>query len=169
MNSHSVFGSIRLGGTALAAAAIFSFNLSSPALTAEAVPGATGTAQPLAATQSDQFMERLGAGNKKPSAKLPNDSAEAGMLREAYARLAVADHDYSGHRAKAMGEIKNAAKALGVELGGDGKGHEPQATSDEHLRAALGLLQQITGAVTGTGLKRIQAAEQQLNIALSLK
>jgi len=111
----------------------------------------------------------MGAAAKTPLATLANDSTEAGLLREAYARLAIADHDYKGHRARAMRQIEAAAKILGVELKGDGKGREPQAVSDEHLRAAQNLLDQITGAVAGRGLKHIQLAIEQLNVALTVR
>jgi hypothetical protein len=106
---------------------------------------------------------------KAPRATLANDSTEAGLLREAYARLYVADHDYKGHRVRAMRQIEAAAAILGVELKGDGKGHEPQATSDAQLRQARDLLGQITGAVVGTGLLRIQLAIEQLNLALAVR
>jgi hypothetical protein len=102
-------------------------------------------------------------------AKIANDSAEAGLLREAYVSLATADHDYKGHRALAMKEIEAAAKALGVNLHGDGKVREAQAVSDDHLRYAQGLLEQITGALGGAGLKRIEAAIAQLNVALAIR
>lgn len=106
---------------------------------------------------------------KAPQETLANDSTEAGLLREAYGRLYVADHDYKGHRARAMRQIEAAAKTLGVELKGDGKGHEPQATSDAQLGKARELLEQITGAIVGKGLLHIQAAIEQLNVALAVR
>lgn len=44
------------------------------------------------------------------------------MLREAYDILARADHDYKGHRAKAMHEIEAAGKLIGMNVKGEGKG-----------------------------------------------
>src|SRR5579859_2277050 len=46
-----------------------------------------------------------------------SDSAEAVKLRHAYAILATGDHDYKGHRAKAMKAVEAAGKLLGVDLG----------------------------------------------------
>jgi hypothetical protein len=109
------------------------------------------------------------AARKAAQATLANDSAEAGQLRQAYAILSTADHDYKGHRAAAMKQIEAAARRLGVELKGDGRSHEAQQTSDQALRAALGILSDITGAVKGQGLVHIQAAIKQLNTALAIK
>jgi len=109
------------------------------------------------------------ATKKPPQETLANNSAEAGQLREAYAVLATADHDYKGHRKAAMKQIEDAAKRFGVELRGDGRGREAQQTSDAALRSALGLLTQITGAVKGQGLTHIEAAIKQLNTALAIK
>jgi len=69
-----------------------------------------------------------------------SDSAEAGMLHRAYHILATGDHDYKGHRAKAMHAVEAAAKLLGLDLHGDYKGHEVQVLSDDKLREAKGLI-----------------------------
>ena len=71
------------------------------------------------------------------------DSAEASMLHRAYHILATGDHDYKGHRAKAMHAVEAAAKLLGVDLKGDYKEHEMQALSDDKLREAKGLLEHV--------------------------
>ena len=133
--------------------------------------GANDTAAPLQLAQlaAPAPGVRIGAAAKAPRLTLANDSTEAALLRQAYAKLFVADHDYDGHRARAMRQIEAAAKTLGVDLKGDGKGHEPQATSDENLRAAQQLLEQITGAVAGEGLKHIQLAIEQLSVALAIR
>src|SRR5580658_8768707 len=54
-----------------------------------------------------------------------------GLLSQAYSALSRADHDYHGHRARAMKLIEHAAKELGFSLSGDGHGHEGQITSDD--------------------------------------
>jgi hypothetical protein len=113
----------------------------------------------------------------KPPAKsqllpetISNDSSEAGLLRQAYALLSTADHDYKGHRVRAMKQIEIAAQHLGVNLRGDGKGHEPQATSDGQLRSAQTLLQQASaGLKAGNGLTHINLALTQLKTALSVR
>ena len=40
-------------------------------------------------------------------------------VREAYSALAVANYDYEGHRAKAMKEVQEVGRALGLELSGE--------------------------------------------------
>ena len=104
-----------------------------------------------------------------PAGTIPNDSAEAGMLREAYGLLSVADHDYKGHRIRAMKQIEAAAKHLGISLRGDGRGHEAQGTSDAQLRSAAALLQQASNGLRGHGLEHIKLACEQLNVALAIR
>jgi hypothetical protein len=105
-----------------------------------------------------------------PAETIPNDSTEAGLLRQAYASLSVADHDYLGHRVRAMKQIEVAAQHLGVILRGDGKGHEAQATSDAQLRNAQALLVQASGGLKpGQGLAHVKLAIAQLNIALAVR
>jgi hypothetical protein len=89
-------------------------------------------------------------------------------LDDAYATLAHADHDYKGHRARAMKQIELAVQALGGSISGKGRGHEPQATSDEQLRAAQGLLGQVTG-LKGKAAKHLARASKELGIAFSIK
>jgi len=93
----------------------------------------------------------------------------ADLLRQAYGELASADHDYKGHRAAAMKKIEEAGKALRVNLRGDGKQHEKQGVSDEHLRAAQNLLNEAASGLSGKALKRVLAAEKDLSVALSIK
>jgi len=107
---------------------------------------------------------------KAPAETIPNDSTEAGLLRQAYASLSLADHDYLGHRVRAMKQIEIAAQHLGVILRGDGKGHEAQATSDAQLRNAQALLVQASGGLKpGQGLAHVKLAIAQLNIALAIR
>jgi len=91
------------------------------------------------------------------------------LLREAYVRLEKADHDYKGHRKHAMEQIEGAAKLLGVKVRGDGRGHEKQGVSDEHLREAEKLLQQARGGLSGKALKHVNKALEHLSIALKIK
>ena len=96
-------------------------------------------------------------------------SPAAGLLVQAYASLEQADHDYKGHRVAAMRQIEAAAKLVGVNVHGDGKGHETQGVSDAQLRTAQGLLQQARAGLAGKPLKHVNRALQQLSIALSIK
>ena len=102
-----------------------------------------------------------------------SDSAEAGMLQNAYDILATGDHDYKGHRAKAMHAVKVAAGLLGMTLKGDDKDRQPQPLSDAKLREAQGLLQNVLGNAEVMNQKRVvkhlTEAINQINIALSIK
>jgi hypothetical protein len=100
---------------------------------------------------------------------VPANGNEAGLLDQAYGLLARADHDYKGHRARAMHKIEEAAKALGSKLGGHGKGDEQQGTSDTQMKSAQSLLEQAVGGLTGKPHHHIEEAIKQLNIALSVK
>ena len=96
-------------------------------------------------------------------------SPEANLLVQAYTTLEQADHDYKGHRIAAMRQIEAAAKLLGVQVRGDGRGHEKQVVSDAQLRTAQGLLQQARTGLSGKPLRHVNIALQQLSIALSIK
>jgi len=96
-------------------------------------------------------------------------SGSGALLSEAYATLSVADHDYKGHRIEAMKQIEAAGKLLGVNVRGDGKGHEKQGTSDEQLRTAQGLLQQASSGLSGKALKHVNNAIKQISTALAIK
>jgi hypothetical protein len=102
-----------------------------------------------------------------------SDSAEAGMLQSAYLILATGDHDYKGHRVRAMHQIEAAAKLLGMNLSGDAKDKQPQSLSDAKLREAQGLLQNVLGASEVKNEKRVTKhvteAINQINIALSIR
>ena len=98
------------------------------------------------------------------------DSAAAGLLTQAYTALAAADHDYQGHRVKAMKHIELAGKVLGITLGGNGKGHEVQTTSDQQLHTAQGLLQQaLVPGLKPRVQNQIEKALAELTTALSIK
>jgi len=91
------------------------------------------------------------------------------QLTQAYAALSVADHDYKGHRAAAMKQIEVAAKEMGVTLGGNGKGHEVQVTSDQQLQTATTLLQQARPGLPPKAQKHVDKALEDLAAALAIK
>jgi len=95
------------------------------------------------------------------------------MLQNAYDILATGDHDYSGHRVKALHAVKMAAKLLGLNLAGDDKFRQPQPLSDAKLREAQGLLQNVLGNAEVMNQKRVvkhlTEAINQISIALSIK
>jgi hypothetical protein len=101
-----------------------------------------------------------------------SDTAEAGMLHRAYRILAYGDHDYKGHRAAAMKQVKKAAELLGVDLSGDDRNRQPQVLSDDDLRDARNLLTNVLGASEVKSqdriVRHINAAIKQIDIALSI-
>jgi hypothetical protein len=101
-----------------------------------------------------------------------SDTKEADMLHRAYRILATGDHDYHGHRAEAMKQVKKAADLLGLDLKGDDKDREKQFLSDDKLREARGLLQNVLGASEvkdqGHITKHINAAIKEINTALKV-
>jgi len=97
-------------------------------------------------------------------------AATSGLLTRAYAALAQADHDYQGHRARAMHQIEMAAKVLGVNVQGtQGNGEEQQGESDGQLHSAQGLLQQAVAGLEGRAKFHIERAIEQIGVALSVK
>ncbi len=80
---------------------------------------------------------------KEPTEKAPPGTPEVEKLREAYMTLYKADHDYHGHRIKAMHELEKACDHLGTDIRGDGHGHERQAVSDEELRKARAIIDEV--------------------------
>ncbi|HTR42961.1 MAG TPA: hypothetical protein VMH87_15210 [Pseudomonadales bacterium] len=102
-----------------------------------------------------------------------SDSQEAAKLHQAYRILATGDHDYKGHRAKAMEQVKKAADMLGMDLRGDDKDKEKQVLSDDQLRLARGYLQNVLGASEVKDQKKISdhinAAIHQIDVALSVR
>jgi hypothetical protein len=101
-----------------------------------------------------------------------SDSAEAGMLHRAYHILATGDHDYHGHRARAMHQVEDAAKLLGLDLSGDRKDREKQVLSDDKLREARGLISNVLASAAVKDQKKVvnhlTAAVNQINTALSV-
>jgi hypothetical protein len=102
-----------------------------------------------------------------------SDTAEAEMLRRSYWILDSADKDYDGHRVKAMKQIKEAARMLGLDLNfGDDRSRERQVWSDDRLRTADDLLSHVLNAAEVKGQPRISAhvseAMNQISVALSI-
>jgi hypothetical protein len=102
-----------------------------------------------------------------------SDSAEAMMMHQAYRILATGDHDYKGHRVKAMRQVEAAAKILGLDLAGDLKDRTRQALSDGKLREAQGLIRSIRNSAEVKDQDRVtrhlDEAISQLDIALTIR
>jgi hypothetical protein len=96
---------------------------------------------------------------------------EVAMLQQAYAILAVGDHDYKGHRVRAMKAIEAACKLLGTDISGEGRGREPQPISDDQLRQVLSVLQQVRGSLAASQpkvVKHLDVAINNISIALTI-
>jgi len=125
------------------------------------------------------------------------DSAEVAALKPAFDTLLTADHDYQGHRVKAMREIAQACRLLGTDIlppdfeervkerkAEGGAATKPatrpakpepegQSNSDDQLTHAKGIVQQVLSSIpAGTQPKvveRLQNAVSELTTALSIK
>jgi hypothetical protein len=129
-----------------------------------------------AATANETAAKTATTGKKKKAvagavvgARSTASAGAVGLLDEAYGALRIADHDYKGHRARAMHQIEDAARELGSKLSGGGRGDEKQVKSDSQLHSAQSLLQQAVGGVTGKAHHHVEEALKQLSIALSIK
>jgi hypothetical protein len=95
--------------------------------------------------------------------------AKRHKLRHAYWLLEQADRDYRGHRVKAMEEIKRAGAIIGMDLHGDGYGGLRQPWSDERLREARSLLEDVVDKSGGREHEHIRIAIRELNKALEVR
>jgi hypothetical protein len=104
----------------------------------------------------------------------PANPADVQAVTQAYRLLEQADHDYQGHRAKAMKHLHKAGRVLGVALKGDGKAGEQQGTSDSQLKQAQSVLQQMSanqasGPRHQRAMQHVHSALGELQTALSIK
>jgi hypothetical protein len=108
----------------------------------------------------------------RPQTPAANGS-EISLLQNAYTLLSTANHDYDGHRVKAMKSVRAAAMQLRVSLQGEMHGNEQQATSDAQLRQAQKMLQQVRSAAAERKqrrlVKHLDTALEHLSAALAAK
>jgi hypothetical protein len=101
------------------------------------------------------------------------EPAEVTTLRGAYKVLSVADHDYKGHRVKAMHAIEAACDLMGCDIRGDGKGREKQTVSDAQLRQAQSMVEQARQSVAShhrdAVARHLEEAVKEIATALSIK
>jgi hypothetical protein len=94
-------------------------------------------------------------------------------LIHAYHLLKKADHDYDGHREKAMEAVKAAGNDLGLELGGDLPDRERQWKSDDQLIEARRLLRDARDKLEAHDRDRVadhvEKAIKEINAALDVK
>ncbi len=106
-------------------------------------------------------------------AALGRSAGDVQTLQQAYQILSTANHDYKGHRIKAMKAIHAAAKLMGTKLKGDGKNKEPQQLSDEQLRGVQKMLQGMRATVHGPSqakvIQHVDQAIHHLGVALTIK
>ena len=95
------------------------------------------------------------------------------LLRDAYVNLALAKHDYEGHRVKAMKRVEEAGKILGFAFRGSEKGREHQGESDAQLHEARHLLEQARTQMEEKDRLRIATklddAIKEIDVALKTK
>jgi hypothetical protein len=94
-------------------------------------------------------------------------------VAHAHRLLKLANHDYAGHRVKAMKELEAAGKALHLELGGELIEHERQWKSDEQLVEARRLLREARNKLEKEDRDRVAArldkAIEEIDTALKVK
>jgi len=136
--------------------------LTSTGLRAET--SATAIAQPFNASQPGAYALQT---------VVFSDSTEAGLMINAYDILTSSDHDYGGHRIKAMRQVETAAKSLGVKLHGDDHDRQHQVISDEKMQSAASMLSQVLENAEVKGQPRISKhiteAINQINMGLAKK
>ncbi|HZM03403.1 MAG TPA: hypothetical protein VFC44_10285 [Candidatus Saccharimonadales bacterium] len=116
-------------------------------------------------------LQNAGKNVARSSGLLPVkwEEAKAEKLRHAYRILERGDHDYKGHRLLAMHQIEAAAKILGVDLHGEGRGHEKQLLSDVQLHEAKHALEDIVDETHGKERQHIRKAIGQIDTALAIR
>jgi hypothetical protein len=94
-------------------------------------------------------------------------------VAHAHRLLKLANHDYAGHRVKALKEIEEAGKSLHLELGGELVEHERQWKSDQQLGEARKLLREARNKLEKEDRDRVAArldkAIEEIDAALKVK
>jgi hypothetical protein len=94
-------------------------------------------------------------------------------VAHAFHLLQKADHDYAGHRAKAMAEVEIAGRSLKLELGGEIPDRERQWKSDEQMAEARRLLREARDKLEKRDrdivADHIDTAVKEIDIALAVK
>jgi hypothetical protein len=116
--------------------------------------------------------------------RLASDQSSISLLRTVHAKLREADHDYQGHRMRAMNHVASALEHLGSpafhsEFGQNfGLGNLPQSKSDEILRNALVHLKTVENELTrgtnraehhGSARAKVAEAIGELHVALNIR
>ncbi len=161
--------------------------------------GAVAVVLACADTGPAQQGKKKQAEKAEKAAKQGARPKEAEILREAWILMAGANHDYDGHRVKAMHAVHAAVEILDKGLLKNGSGgqklvaheeevqaarakfvakqsgavHEPQQLSDLQMREARGLLLEVQGALAKNKQEKVLAhvneAIKQVHIALKIR
>jgi hypothetical protein len=151
------------------------------------------------ARQNPKQVEKKLAQNLKKVGNQEIKGKEAENLKLAYIFMAMANHDYEGHRVKAMNQIQAAIERLDASILKNGtanqkvvalkeeiaaarakflaqhqaKVHEPQALSDLQMREAHRLIQNIAPGLAALKqpvvTKHVKEALRQIEIALKIR
>jgi len=91
-------------------------------------------------------------------------------MAHAYYLLKASKGDYSGHRAKALGELERASRELGMELKGGAPERERQWESDKQMEEARRLLADVRDRMEEHDRNRVAAhldeSIRQIDVAL---
>ena len=132
----------------------------------------------------DQAGRRPEHDRRKTSPEYPsvNNQAIIGLLKNAYAKMSRADHDYGGHRVRSMEHVASALHHLGASSAPTGNpswspGNLPQSQSDQLLQEAKLHLRQVESTLsTGNNTfsnhhnarASVAAAIHELHVALNI-
>src|SRR5438552_4050448 len=85
-----------------------------------------------------QAQKKRAEKNAEEAAKQQANFKEAEALRVAYIMVAAANHDYDGHRVKAMKQLQEAVKILDIKVLNHGTSAQKDATlKEDHVDALV--------------------------------
>ncbi len=123
------------------------------------------------------------AEKKAPATKGGPDHESISLLRAAHHKLHEADHDYDGHRHRALEHVGSALGHLGSSAqapmrAGQGRRNTPQSVSDAIMREARGSLDTIKNRLASLGAsfkghgeahRAVDAAVREIDLALRVR
>jgi hypothetical protein len=136
----------------------------SMAALAALLPLATGTSR--AAVNPSALSVDAAVAQDAQLQRVDWDEAKRHKLRRAYWLLEFTKDDYGGHKGKAIEEMKKAGHDMGIDLHSESFPAEGQRVSDERLREAKHLLEDIVDPGHHHEHEHIWRAIQELDRAL---
>jgi hypothetical protein len=147
-----------------------------------ALSAALGVALVSTSVSAAPGATRPNTGKTHPKGTANANTNAVTVLHQVHGLLATANHDYDGHRAKAVHHVSQAIHELGGTHKGTNKGananangngpaiREPQAQSDAQLQQAIQLLNGLQGQVANAkAAEHLKEAIAELNTALKIK